>query len=115
MDVGLPFAPRFDLVALRNFVAELDVRGAVEAEIGLFVGGGWAIGVGGDFAVAVLEEGVGGASEARECGREGAGEDEGGVGWWHDGVCKGHGDVKVLCRTSTEFYCGWRVAARSAF
>ena len=64
MDVGLPFAPRFDLVALRDLVAELDARGAVEAEVGLFVNRGWAVGVRGDFAMAVFEEGGGGAGEA---------------------------------------------------
>ena len=74
MDVGFPFAPALDLIALRDFVAKLDVRGAVEAEVGLFVGRRWAVGIGRDFAVAVFKEGVGGTGEARECGCEGAGE-----------------------------------------
>ena len=39
MDVGLPSAAGFDLVALRDFVTELDGCVAVEAEVGLFVDG----------------------------------------------------------------------------
>lgn len=57
MDVGFPFAPRFDLVALRDFVAELGFYAAVEAEIGFFVEEGGAVGVGGDVAMGVLEAG----------------------------------------------------------
>ena len=39
MDVGLPSAATLDLVALRDFVAELDGRVAVEAEVGLLIDG----------------------------------------------------------------------------
>lgn len=62
VDIGLPFPPRFDLVPLRDFVAELGLCAAVEAEIGLLVKKRGTVRVGRDVAVEVFEGGSGGAS-----------------------------------------------------
>ncbi len=51
MHVGAPVAARLDLVALGDNVAEADFLRAVQAEVGLLVEGGGAVGVGGDVAV----------------------------------------------------------------
>lgn len=51
LDVGLPRPPRFDLVFLRHFVVELDVRSAVQPEVGLLIGAHGPVRVGGDFPV----------------------------------------------------------------
>ena len=65
MDIGFPLPPRLNLVALRDFVAGAYAGTAVETKVGLFVGCCGAVGVIGDFAVAVSEIGVGGSGEAR--------------------------------------------------
>ncbi len=88
MDIGFPPPPALDLIALGDFVAELNAGIAVKPEIGLFVGGCGAIGVFGDFAVPVFEKRVGGAGEARKCVGEGSSEGEGGMSGGHDGLWK---------------------------
>lgn len=62
MDVGLPFPPRFDLVSLGDFVAELGFCAAVEAEVRLLVKERGAVRVCRNVAVEVFEGGSGGAS-----------------------------------------------------
>ena len=43
LDIGIPFPPRFDLVALGDFVAELGFDVAVESEVGFLVEEGGAV------------------------------------------------------------------------
>ncbi len=81
MDVGMPAAPRFDLVPLRHLIAELDVRPAVEAEVGLLVGSRHRVGVSRDVAVDLSEVGRGGAGGAGAACREESMEEEGRVCW----------------------------------
>lgn len=74
MDIGLPSPTRLDLVALGDFVAELGLDVAVEAEVGSFVEEGGAVRVGWNVAVEMLKSGSGRAGERLGVGGEGTGE-----------------------------------------
>jgi len=50
----VPGSSAFELVLVRDQVAELDVGGAVEAAVGGLVGEGGAVGVGGDGVVVAV-------------------------------------------------------------
>jgi len=84
----MPFPAVFDFRALGDRVAGLGDGGAVEAEVGLLVPGGGAVGVGGDGGVLVGELGGGGAGVSGRGGGEGSGVEEGalleerGERWW---------------------------------
>lgn len=78
--VGLPAAPRLDAPFFGDDVAELDVRAAVEAEVGLAVRLAGPVGVGGDVGVEVGE--VLGLAGEGNSSAEGAMVEEGDGGWF---------------------------------
>ena len=75
VDVGVPFPAVLDLGALRDGVAGLRARAAVQAEVRLTVPEGWSVRIDGDFSVLVGELALRWTGRKGGSGMEGAAEE----------------------------------------